>query len=284
MDNIVTISYTDNLDDLDKQLGAFQSLTYREKKLSDMKQMELTGMYNTDYYNLLRSLILSKSQVDEKDPRDPSLNINESVDTYLMKTKMYKKIIEKEIYRTEKNIEAIKDNKKIAPYKIYKRIKYKDDTKFIMYSYKDYLSYLKAIYGILKNENCSIDREYLVLSDTILDLHVDKQDKLDTIDILISELKSTIKDYDIAISYVNSNKIEDAVKTINKITLDKIVSSLLGPTNIIISYIAKRFHTASSYKLRSKTLPKKYLEEERDKLSNTLKILEGKKKIIEKEY
>ena len=99
MDNIVTISYTDNLDDLDKQLGLFQNLTYREKKLSDMKQMEITGMYNTDYYNLLRSLILSKSQVDEKDPRDPSLNINESVDTYLMKTKMYKKIIEKEIFR-----------------------------------------------------------------------------------------------------------------------------------------------------------------------------------------
>ena len=90
--------------------------------------------------------------------------------------------------------------------------------------------------------------------------------------------------YDISISYMydDESKIEEGLKKLSKVTLNRITSFVLGPASSILDYILRRSTNNIMMKLRQSGNPKDEMIKYRDKMENTLDILKEKKKSIEK--
>ena len=261
MDKIVTIKYTTDLEELEKQKEEYNKLTYREKKFSDMKQEEISGMYNNDMYKLL------KANISLKDNPDISINdesLNEKVDLDIQnmynKSKYNNNKIDREIRKCIKKLEKNKDDK---------------DT-------KNKLEYLKCIKDINKNDNTTLDRIYILEVNTICKLNIEKNEKIKHINTIISDIKKIIMNYDIAISYMyKEDKVEDGIKKATELVCTNVLGYLIGPIFNILVYAIKRNNTKLMVKLKSSVKPKDDLVKEKDKLENTLKIIELKKKQLE---
>lgn len=263
MDKLVVIKYTNSLEELDKQRDEYNSLTYREKKLSDMEQVKQTGLYNADVYNLIKNNIDVNTKVDVS-VRDPELNkINEDFDIENMynKSKFNSNRIEKEISKCKKELQKNKDNPKI----------------------QNRLEYLECIKKINNKDNTGIDRIYLLQFYSICKLKIDKKEKLKYINNMIKDLNQIILNYDIAISYMyKKDKIEDGIKKITEVVCNTTISNLIGPSFNIIQYAIKRNNTRFMIKLKSSISPQNDIIKEKEKLENTLEIIKTKKKAIEK--
>lgn len=261
MDKIVTIKYTTDLEELEKQKEEYNRLTYREKKFSDMKQEEISGMYNNDMYKLL------KANISLKDKPDISVNdesLNEKVDLDIQnmynKSKYNNNKIDREIRKCIRKLEKNKDDKIT----------------------KNKLEYLKCIKDINKNDNTTLDRIYILEVNTICKLNIEKKEKIKYINTIISDIKKIIMNYDIAISYMyKEDKVEDGIKKATELVCTNVLGYLIGPIFNILIYAIKRNNTKLMVKLKSSVKPKDELIKEKDKLENTLKIIELKKKQLE---
>ena len=261
MDKTVVIQYTNSLEDLEKQKDEYNKLTYREKKFSDMKQEEISGMYNSDMYELIKSNILLKDKTDIS-INDKSLNekVDLDLENIYNKSKYNNNHIDKEIRKCTKKLEKNKDDKNT----------------------KNRLEYLKCIKDINKNDTTTLDRIYILEVNAICKLNLDKKEKIKYINIIISDIKKIIMNYDIAISYMyKENKIEDGIKKAGELVCTNILGNIIGPAFNIISFAIKRNNTRLMVNLKSSVKPKDDLVKEKDKLENTLKVIELKKKQLE---
>ena len=263
MDKLVVIKYTNSLEELDKQRDEYNSLTYREKKLSDMEQVKQTGLYNADVYNLIKNNIDVNTKVDVS-VRDPELNkINEDFDIENMfnKSKFNNNKIEKEINKCKKQLEKDKNNIKVI----------------------NKLEYLECIKKINKKDNTTIDRIYIMQVDTISKLKADKKEKIKYVNDIIKDLKQIIMNYDIAISYMyKEDKIEDGIKKATEVVCNTTMSYIVGPMYSIIQYALQRSNSRLMVKLKSSIKPQDDIKKEKDKLENTLEVINTKKKAIER--
>lgn len=264
MDKIVTIQYTNSLEELEKQKDEYNKLTYREKKFSDMEQEKLTGLYNNDVYNLIKANILSKDKEEEVQLDNPDSAITEGLDLHNMynKSKYNANKIDREIKLCNKILEKNKDNIKV----------------------QNKLEYLKCIKEINKNDNTTLDRVYLLQVNAICKAKISNKEKKKYIDIIIKDMKKVIMNYDIAISYMyKEDKVEDGIKKATEFVFSNILGTVVGPVYNVVSYCIKRNNSKLMIKLRSSTKPKEDVVKEKDKLENTLKVIQLKKNQLNKE-
>ena len=261
MDKTVVIQYTNSLEDLEKQKDEYNRLTYREKKFSDMEQMKLTGLYNNDIYNIIKNSLSIQDKI-EVPIHDETLEESIDLENMYNKSKYNTRIIEKQIDKCFKKLEKNPDD---------------IDT-------KNRLEYLQTIKIINMNDNTHIDRIYIYQVNTLCKMKLSKKEKIKSIDIFLKDISKTIMNYDIAISYMSDeNKVEEGIKKATELICTNALGTIIGPAFTILNFCVQRNNTKLAIKLKQSTKPKEDLIKEKDKLENTKKLIELKRKQIEEE-
>lgn len=286
MDTFVTITQFDSLKEIEDKKDLFNSLTYRERKISDTKQLELTGMNVNDFYEFMKNNYTGNDPVNTN--VDDVLNEDSLINKY-NKTKFHNTIIDKKIDYYEKELDKANNSDNTTFKALPSMIKYKGDKilskKHYTYLLDDNIQYLRTLKKLNQNENTTIDKFIVQQANIIIRLHIDKEDKIKLLNALISDCENIIMSYDISISYMygEKSKLETGIKKLGEIVVKNILGYVLGFVNGIVSYIVKRSNNRMMIKIRSSTNPKDEMIKYRDTMENTLEILKTKKNLLEKE-
>lgn len=286
MDTIVTMTCMDTLKDLEEKRELFNSLTYRERKISDRQQIEQTGMTVNDFYLMMKDNIEGETptKVDIDDVIEEGLDL---VNRY-NKTKFNANLINRQIDRYENELRKIKKSNAPTFRGLGSIIKCKGNKKLskqeYIYQLENNIAYLKTIKRLNQKENTTFDKVMVAQFDSVAKMKLDIDDKLEVVDAIIENCEDIIIAYDISISYMygDESKMEEGFKKLSKVTLNRLASYILGPISSVLDYILQRSTNQIMIKLRQSTNPKDDMIKYRDKMDNTLEILKEKRKVLEK--
>ena len=286
MDTIVTMTCMDTLKDLEEKRELFNSLTYRERKISDRQQIEQTGMTVNDFYLMMKDNIEGETptKVDIDDIIEEGLDL---VNRY-NKTKFNANLINRQIDRYENELRKIKKSNAPTFRGLGSIIKCKGNKELskqeYIYQLENNIAYLKTIKRLNQKENTTFDKVMIAQFDSVAKMKLDIDDKLEVVDAIIENCEDIIIAYDISISYMygDESKMEEGFKKLSKVTLNRLASYILGPVSSVLDYMLQRSTNQIMIKLRQSTNPKDDMIKYRDKMDNTLEILKEKRKVLEK--
>lgn len=286
MDTIVTMTCMDTLKDLEEKRELFNSLTYRERKISDRQQIEQTGMTVNDFYLMMKDNIEGETptKVDIDDVIEEGLDL---VNRY-NKTKFNANLINRQIDRYENELRKIKKSNTPTLRGLGSIIKCKGNKELskqeYIYQLENNIAYLKTIKRLNQKENTTFDKVMIAQFDSVAKMKLDIDDKLEVVDAIIENCEDIIIAYDISISYMygDESKMEEGFKKLSKVTLNRLASYILGPISSVLDYMLQRSTNQIMIKLRQSTNPKDDMIKYRDKMDNTLEILKEKRKVLEK--
>lgn len=286
MDTIVTMTCMDTLKDLEEKRELFNSLTYRERKISDRQQIEQTGMTVNDFYLMMKDNIEGETptKVDIDDVIEEGLDL---VNRY-NKTKFNANLINRQIDRYENELRKIKKSNAPTFRGLGSIIKCKGNKELskqeYIYQLENNIAYLKTIKRLNQKENTTFDKVMIAQFDSVAKMKLDIDDKLEVVDAIIENCEDIIIAYDISISYMygDESKMEEGFKKLSKVTLNRLASYILGPISSVLDYMLQRSTNQIMIKLRQSTNPKDDMIKYRDKMDNTLEILKEKRKVLEK--
>lgn len=276
MDTIVTMDFMDSLRELEDKKDLFNSLTYRERKISDTKQLELTGMCVNDFYLYMKDSI-NNVLTEDFDLRNR-----------YNKTKFNSNIIDRQIDKYTNELNKVKNLDKLTFKGLPTIIKTKGKKELAkqeyIYQLEDNISYLKTIKKLNERETTTFDNVMIAQANSIIKMRISNETKLEVINAIIENCEDIIMTYDVSISYMygDESKMEEGLKKLSKVTLNRITSYILGPVSSILDYILRRSTNNIMMKLRQSGNPKDEMIKYRDRMENTLIILKEKKKSIEK--
>ena len=276
MDTIVTMDFMDSLRELEDKKDLFNSLTYRERKISDTKQLELTGMCFNDFYLYMKDSI-NNVLTEDFDLRNR-----------YNKTKFNSNIIDRQIDKYTNELNKVKNLDKLTFKGLPTIIKTKGKKELAkqeyIYQLEDTISYLKTIKKLNERETTTFDNVMIAQANSIIKMRISNETKLEVINAIIENCEDIIMAYDVSISYMygDESKMEEGLKKLSKVTLNRITSYILGPASSILDYILRRSTNNIMMKLRQSGNPKDEMIKYRDRMENTLIILKEKKKSIEK--
>ena len=276
MDTIVTMDFMDSLRELEDKKDLFNSLTYRERKISDTKQLELTGMCVNDFYLYMKDSI-NNVLTEDFDLRNR-----------YNKTKFNSNIIDRQIDKYTNELNKVKNLDKLTFKGLPTIIKTKGKKELAkqeyIYQLEDNISYLKTIKKLNERETTTFDNVMIAQANSIIKMRISNETKLEIINAIIENCEDIIMAYDVSISYMygDESKMEEGLKKLSKVTLNRITSFILGPASSILDYILRRSTNNIMMKLRQSGNPKDEMIKYRDRMENTLIILKEKKKSIEK--
>lgn len=276
MDTIVTMDFMDSLRELEDKKDLFNSLTYRERKISDTKQLELTGMCVNDFYLYMKDSI-NNVLTEDFDLRNR-----------YNKTKFNSNIIDRQIDKYTNELNKVKNLDKLTFKGLPTIIKTKGKKELAkqeyIYQLEDTISYLKTIKKLNERETTTFDNVMIAQANSIIKMRISNETKLEVINAIIENCEDIIMAYDVSISYMygDESKMEEGLKKLSKVTLNRITSYILGPASSILDYILRRSTNNIMMKLRQSGNPKDEMIKYRDRMENTLIILKEKKKSIEK--
>lgn len=286
MDTIVTMTCMDTLKDLEEKRELFNSLTYRERKISDRQQIEQTGMTVNDFY------LMMKDNIEGETPTKVNIDdvIEEGLDLVnrYNKTKFNANLINRQIDRYENELRKIKKSNAPTFRGLGSIIKCKGNKELskqeYIYQLENNIAYLKTIKRLNQKENTTFDKVMIAQFDSVAKMKLDIDDKLEVVDAIIENCEDIIIAYDISISYMygDESKMEEGFKKLSKVTLNKLASYILGPISSVLDYMLQRSTNQIMIKLRQSTNPKDDMIKYRDKMDNTLEILKEKRKVLEK--
>lgn len=290
MDTFVTMTQFDSMKEIEDKKNLFNSLTYRERKISDTRQIELTGMNVSDFYEFMKDTYIDSNPV--KTSIDDVLNesLTDDLRNKYNKTKLNNAIIDRLIDKYQGELNKVRNLDKTDFKAIFSVIKFKGDKKLskenYIYLLEDNISYLKTLKQINQKENTTVDSIMIKQFDSLCRMRMDKEDKLEVADAIIKNCEEIIMAYDISISYMygEDSNIETGLKKLSNITINKIGYMIIGPISNILDYTIKRSTNSMMVKLRSSTNPKEDMIKYRDKMENTLIVLKEKRKVIERDY
>lgn len=286
MDTIVTMTCMDTLKDLEEKRELFNSLTYRERKISDRQQIEQTGMTVNDFY------LMMKDNIEGETPTKVNIDdvIEEGLDLVnrYNKTKFNANLINRQIDRYENELRKIKKSNAPTFRGLGSIIKCKGNKELskqeYIYQLENNIAYLKTIKRLNQKENTTFDKVMIAQFDSVAKMKLDIDDKLEVVDAIIENCEDIIIAYDISISYMygDESKMEEGFKKLSKVTLNRLASYILGPISSVLDYMLQRSTNQIMIKLRQSTNPKDDMIKYRDKMDNTLEILKEKRKVLEK--
>lgn len=284
MDTVVTMTCMDTLKDLEEKRELFNSLTYRERRISDRHQIEQTGMTVNDFYLMMKDNIEGETptKVDIDDIVEEGLDL---VNRY-NKTKFNANIIDRQIDRYENELRKVNNSKLLTFKKLGCIIKCKGNKDLTkeeyIYQLKDSIAYLKTIKKLNQKENTTYDQIMVMQFNTIVKMKLDLDDKLKVADAIIENCQDIITAYDVSISYMygDKSKIEEGFKKLSKVTLNRITSYILGPVTGVLDYMLQRSTNKIMMRLRQSANPKDEMIKYREKMENTLEILKEKRKVL----
>lgn len=276
MDTIVTMNFMDSLRELEDKKDLFNSLTYRERKISDTKQLELTGMCVNDFYLYMKDSI-NNVLTEDSDLRNR-----------YNKTKFNSNLIDRQIDKYTGELNKVKNLDRLTfkglPTIIKTNGKKELAKQEYIYQLEDNISYLKTIKKLNERETTTFDNVMITQANSIIKMRISNETKIEVIDAIIENCEDIITAYDISISYMygDESKIEEGFKKLSKVTLNRIAGYIIGPASFVLDYILQRSTNNIMMKLRQSTSPKDDMTKYRDKMENTLILLKEKKKSIEK--